>query len=533
MKAKWAILTKIQLTGFFGINKLRHTDDDKAKKRAAGAVIALCAVGVLFYIVAISVAFVRQGVTDSLPPFMTAVASVLIFAFSLVRGCSLLFAAKDYDAVMCLPVSKRAVIVSRLIGSYLVNLIFAVAVMLPSSAVYFWATGFSLSDFAVIFFAMLFAPLLPLAVATGIGTLITAVTAKFKSKALLQTLLAVLFLVAVFAVSFAVSFNIDENAADMNAVASLMTGKIYPPALLIGMALKGVAWALPVYIAASAAAAALLIVLTAPFYAAINARLSAKHTGGIFKTKQLRRTPVFSALLKKEFRRLISSAAYAVNSLSGTILLLLAAVAFLIFDPLRLLSEAAGGALPVSDLVYPCGAICLLFAGMTFPSASALSLEGKSHWIMCSLPLPASAVLLSKALPGFLFCAPVSLFFSAVACCQAGADAAAWVCVLLAPVAFCAFVSMFGVWLNYKFPKYDWTNETAAVKNNIPSLILALGGLVPEIAIVTASFFLGKYGFILFFSVAALSAAGCAVLWAKFKKARLFDAATENKKPEC
>lgn len=529
MKAKWAILAKVQLTGFFGFNKLKYTEDARAKKRATGAFIGIGVAWlvILCYVVFISVAFVQQGVTRALPAFMIAAASLLMFIFSLFRGCAMLFAAKDYDAVMCLPVSKSAVIVSRLICSYLINLAFALAVVLPSSIVYFASAPFSAGMPFVILAATLFSPLLPLAVATALGTLITAATAKLKAKGILQSIFAIIALVGIMAASFAISFNTADTAPDMNAIAAFMTGKIYPPALFVQFAADGSVWAIFAFMGISAAAIALLVLLTAPFYAKINTRLAAKNTGGTFKKEHLRRTSVFGALVKKEFKRLFSSAAYSVNSLCGAAFLLLAAVAFLIFDPLAMLSASTGGELPVAMLLYPCGSIALMFVGLTFPSGSALSLEGKSRWIMCSLPLPASTVLLAKALPGFILSAPFAVFFSAVVCAQTGASAQAWGSLLLAPVAYAALVSLLGIWLNYKFPKYDWTNETAAVKNSIPVMILSLCGLIPEMAIMVACFFIGKYGFILFFAVAAASVLSCILLWTcAIRKARLFDSAT-------
>ena len=214
--------------------------------------------------------------------------------------------------------------------------------------------------------------------------------------------------------------------------------------------------------------------------------------------------------------------------LTGALFLLIMAVAFLIFDPIQLLNEViaaqAGAELSADLCLYPCAAFALLFAGMTFPSASSITMEGKSRWIMCSLPIPAKTIFTAKSLVGFIFSAPFALFFSVVVCAQSNATAPQWILLLLVPIIYCAFISMAGTFLNYKFPKYDWTNETSAIKNSVPVLILSLGGMVPEIAVLVLSFMLGQNGFIPLLVLGGAALAGCFALWfGFFRRAGLFD----------
>ena len=210
----------------------------------------------------------------------------------------------------------------------------------------------------------------------------------------------------------------------------------------------------------------------------------------------------------------------------GVLFLLIAAVVFLIFDPVSTLAEAlrSGGLerfLP--SLVYGGGGLTLMFVGMILPSAASVSMEGKSCWIMCSLPLPARTVLLAKSATGPVFSVPAALFFNVVLLVQTAASPLQWIVLLLSPVAYAAFVSMAGAGLNYKFPRYDWTNETAAVKNSVPALILSFGGLAVEGVFIAAAIFLTRLGFIAYILFILISILGCVLLWRAFGKARLFD----------
>lgn len=537
-KAKWLVLARVQLMGAFGLNKLKYSDDLRAKKRAGGAIalIAFAVILLAFYDVIIALAFAAQGAAGSIPAFAVAIASLVSFIFSLIRGCSMLFAAKDHDAVMSLPVTKAAVIASRLAVSYIVDFAFVLLVCAPAFIVYFVATGFTFYKLIAMLAAVVFSPLLPLAAATAIGTAITALTARFRYKNLLQSLLGILFFIAIFAVSFAVSFGANSQEPDMNALAEAIAGKAYPPAMLVSWAFAGKIWALFAFIGANIAAAAVFIAVTAPFYAKICTRLAAKSAGVAFKEKQIRKSGAFGALFKKEIKRLFSSSVYLMNSIGGALLLLIAAIAMLIFDPIKLLSGLTEEGIPPQAFGYIFGAAGLIFAGMTFPSASSLSMEGKSRWIMCSLPLPAKTILLAKTAVGFVFSAPVALIFSVIVCVQAHAGPLMWAALIAAPVAYCAFISMFGTFLNYKFPKYDWQNEMSAVKNSVPVLILSFGGMVLTMGMLAITLFAGAYGFIPLFVFAALSTAGCAALHAFFfKKVSLYDgapSAPETKAPK-
>lgn len=68
---------------------------------------------------------------DVIPALSFALASAITLIFSLIRGPHMLFAMKDYDMLMSMPVKKSDIVASRLITSYLVNLVFCAVVMIP------------------------------------------------------------------------------------------------------------------------------------------------------------------------------------------------------------------------------------------------------------------------------------------------------------------------------------------------------------------------------------------------------------------
>lgn len=531
MRAKWMLLAKIQLMGLLGLNRARKTDDPRVRRKTVGGAVAFGIVSLILlaYITLFAVLLCEIGLTETMPATAIALAAVITFFFSLLQGSSMLFSLKDHDAVMSLPVSRSAVIGSRLFVSYVVNLLFCLGVMLPVTVVYFVFAGFSVGKLAVIFAATLCAPLLPVVVATALSTLLTALTAGLRFKGLLQGLLGLAMLVGIFVLSFSFSFSMQVDAEEnMAAAADVLAQYIYPPAQWITLTLSGEGvWGIFAFLGVSLAAAALFVLAVSPFYSKINAALLNRGARVAYKAGDVKSTSAFASLLGKEFRRLFTSSVYLLNGVSGALLLVLGGVALLFVDAqafIDLLRAEAETEAPYlveffeQNLPYMAAGLVVLFIGMSCPAASALSLEGSSRGLLFSMPVSARTILLAKAMPTFLIDGAASLFFSAVVCAKVGAGAAGWAALLSTAVIFSAFTALCGIFLNYKLPKYDWKTEANVVKSSAPVTILVLGAMAIGFLLIGLSF-LGWYAVAAFDAVCIVL---CVAWIAYFKGARLY-----------
>lgn len=523
MRAKWPILLKVQLMGMLGINRAKHSGNARTKGKTAGMYILVGFVGllILFYAALFAVLFCSQGLGDRLPAFAVAVASLLTFIFTLFQGRSLLFSSKDYDTLMSLPVAKWEIILSRLLCTYLVNLAFLLAIVLPMSVVYFIFEGFSAAMLGILLLAAVTAPLLPVSVAAALSTLIAGLTARLRFKNLLQTVLGIAVFLAAFCAGFAFSYSPDGGEPDMGAMFTVLAGRIYPPALLVDItASQGAAWGIFAFAGICLAAGAIFVAVVSAFYQKISTALLAQGARVGYKAKDVRSSSAFAALTRREFKRLVSSPGYLLNGCSGAILLLLFSVVLLFVDIRGALGVSAEDAAMVQQLFASMGAgFMLILLGMSCPAASALSLEGQSRGLLFSLPVSGRQILLTKAMPTFIIDCAAGLIFAVLFGIRMGAGAAAWAALLLTALFFPAFLSLFGIFLNYKMPKYDWTNETQAVKNNIPMFILIFGAMIVGIAVTALSAFFGPW---LMLGLDALFAALAAVLFFSFKKVKLY-----------
>ena len=519
MKAKWALLTKIQLLEMFGLNKALHSTDRRAKRRLFGAAAAVgaAALVLLGFTAAVCVLLAEQGMGGHVPAFMLAICSFTVFVYALVRGAGGLFAVRDYDLVMSMPVKKRDLIVSRLLCAYLPNFGFALLFMLPAAIVYFVYVGFSFGALGAIVLAALCAPLAPLAVSLAVGTLLSALTAGVKHRNVLRAVFGILAFGALMAVYFLFAFSAGPDPwADLTDLASVLIGKAYPPALLLDKTLTGEAvWGVFAFAGGSAALAALFCLIATLCYTRIRASLQARAARGAYKAKQIKRSSAFSALVKKEFRRLFGSPAYLLNSVGGLLVIALLVIVL----PTGFGETAQSVPLLKANLPYMMAAITVAMLGSACPSASALSMEGTARGQLFAMPLSARKILLAKALPTFALDAPVSAAAALVCCLLGGAHWHAYLLCPLSCIAAAALVALGGIFLNYKYPKYNWTQETQVVKRSAPVSILALGAMVPGLAVTALTVF---FGWIPLLALAAVYAALAACLLVWLKRAKLF-----------
>ena len=178
--------------------------------------------------------------------------------------------------------------------------------------------------------------------------------------------------------------------------------------------------------------------------------------------------------------------------------------------------------------VLLCTAVCML-ASMNDMAAPSVSLEGKSLWLMQSLPVTPWQVLRGKLgmqmiLTGIpvLFCIACIAFIYPFTPLEL-------LSTVLVPVLYVLFSALFGLFLGLKMPNLSWTNEITPIKQSACVVIALLSGFAYT-ALLCVGFMLmngWKLGFVGYMSgFGAVTLALCAALyfWLKKKGCNLFAA---------
>ena len=191
------LLTKAQLCNFMDLNVFRFTKDKKKKRSALsmGLLWLLLITMLCLYVGTFAYGYSKMGLGQVIPMYLIMISALLILVFGIFKAGSVIFQRNSYEILCALPVSQTAVVISRFFSMYLGNVILSVAVMVPGMAVYAYFNHPGISFYAVGTVGTLFIPLLPMAVATLLGALVTGIASRMRHKSLVTTVLSILLIV--------------------------------------------------------------------------------------------------------------------------------------------------------------------------------------------------------------------------------------------------------------------------------------------------------------------------------------------------
>lgn len=482
MRELW-ILIKLQLSSLFGINQILHmknTEDKKQGKRALGALMAmLFALGYfsVLYSIIMAEGFAQIGMLPTLLGIMAMASSLLILMFSIFETKGVLLGFGDYDVVMSWPVGVRTVAASRVVGMYAYNFVYGLMLLLPAGIVYAIKANPSGWFYPLYLVLMLLLPALPTIVGALLGTVLTIATARAKKSSLISILAQFVLVIGLMTLSFRASTSLTDPskiAGSADVLAGIVS-QMYPPAqwfqdALTGTSLVSALWLLLL----SAASITLLLFWLGRSFISINSRLKSKPRGEKFVMRRQARADQVTALFRREWKRYFSSSIYVVNTAFSYVMLLAAGVALLVkADALSSLMNVPEMQIPLS--VVPFVLAWIVSMGATTPAA--ISMEGRSLWIIKSMPVRARDWFSGKLAVTMVLAVPSILISSTliVIGLKPGLLDAIW--LYLTPLAYALAFGVFGLWLNIRMPRMDWKTEAEAVKQSGSVMISVFTGM--------------------------------------------------------
>lgn len=396
---------------------------------------------------------------------MMGLISVLLGAFgSVFNTYAGLYMPKDNNLLLAMPIPVAALVGSRLIVVYLMGLLYSVVVILPASIVYWVTAGVTLQRVIGGLVITMVISVFVLTISCVLGWMVAKISLKLKHKSLIQDLLV--------------------NAA---VYGERIKGAAYP-VYLFGRVGVGNVRASVIVFAAVVALFGLMWLLLSHSFLQI-----ATSTGKVFhreyREKHIRKRGIDAALLGREFSHFASSPNYMLNCGLGTFLMPLCAIAVLwkggeLFAVLETMFAETAGSVPLLLCVVLCG-----FASMNFMTAPSVSLEGKSLWLLQSLPIDTWKIYQAKirlqliltGLPMFLcivcIAAVYPLYLSQL------------LMIFLFAASYVWLMALTGLLLGIKMPVLTWTNEIMPIKQGAPVMITLFGGFV-YMALLFAGFML-------------------------------------------
>lgn len=525
MMKKYSLLLKMQLYNLFGINRLFHSHNDKEKKRFFIVGIAgLSIVGIFMYLSGyISVTFAEIGLIETLPTLMIVSYSLFILFLTFLKGASSVIGLKDYDMVISLPVSNTAVILSHLTSLYIVNLMIGIVAMAPMMIVYGVYGNLTWEAYLILFVSLVIAPIIPMIIALTIGVLISAVSSHSKHSNIFALLLSVVgILLFIFGISKMQTMQAAQ-VTDMSIMLNELINQYYLPALLFTNALVYTDLvSLLLFVVFSIVVAIAFVVVISHFYKKLNTVAFSHYAKKNFRLEELKTTSPFLALYKKELKRFFSCTIYALNSSIVIILLLVVSIASLFCASDTIIRELETmGIMRIFRTVLPL--VITMLVSINCTTSASLSLEGKSRWLMCSVPVEAKTILQSKIAVNLTVVLPIlwiSVIFLRIVFPLSLVET---VLLFITPTVYTFFIAVVGMWLNIKFPRYDWTSEYYAIKGGAVSVLASIGvGVACSIIPLYLCIFFQKQAQLIIITAACLVLLGTAVIYQRLCHIRLY-----------
>jgi len=483
----WSLI-KINLLSIFSgmINRYKKSRKTKPAFAVLIGLLIVYIVGTLF----ISIGALFRGLAGpffdgGIGWFYFAFAGLLVFALCFIGTIFMIgaqiFNARDNELLLSMPIKPSAVLTGRLLALLVIEYAYELLILVPVFAVLVIYGRISLIPIAgIIFFfiSVLLLPLLSLAVASLFGWIISLISSRLRRKNIITLILSLGFLTVYMVGYYKMMGYMNELVERGMELASAVRRAIFP-AYHLGAAIANGSFVSFLIFALCAVVPFLImcVLLSASFVKITTSARGPKRVE--YRERTLRASKAGAALLKREIGNFLASPMYIINASLGAIVTL-AAAAVLIVRPSLITGSIEQFALFIPQQDFSLiGAVALAaLAALNFVSAPTLSLEGKTLWIVKSLPVTARTILMSKAGLHLIICGLPTLLAGIVCIIRLPVTGALPVVLtILLPAVVTLTFSLIGVTLNLSFPRFDWVNPIQPIKQGLSAMLSMFGGM--------------------------------------------------------
>lgn len=487
-----------------------------AGKQILMALVMIFAFGVLVfqqYIMSLVMGQTLMAAGADLSPILTlacVLPSMLILVMGIYQMPTYLFAFKDYDLLMSLPIRQSDILGSKLAALYLWNAVMALLFSGPGAVVYGQLTGAGALYYLEMVVLALFIPFIPMVVGAILAFLLGKISSKTGMKNLVMIVGTVLLLGVIMVASYGTASLADAGASQVASTLA-QTAVINPAAILYMNGMAGSLLDFALFILASLGVFVLFVLIFSKGFRSINASMRQTGRRRAYKEKSIKASTAFGALYKKEIKGFFGSYIYLLNCGIGVIFLTIACCVLAFSGDSEFMQQlmmmGGGNLLAVLGIVF---GFCI---AMTNTCAPSISIEGDRIWILKSLPILPKAIFQSKLLLNLTLTIPAVILNVALVAVGMNLGLEQIFILLAYGIALSFFVGTLGLFVNLCFPKLDYKNPVIAVKQSASVLICILVGMVVGFVPFVVGMSAGVDAAMLMLILTGLFAAASALFW--------------------
>ena len=451
---------------------------------------------------------------------MALLMAVIMGAFA---GYSGLFAAKDNELLLAMPIPPWMILAVRLLTLLTTNFMCVLLAWVPTVFVY---TLYAEKPLGAVLSALPMAVFLAgisSVLSAIVGWVVAEVSGRVRNKNAVVVVFSLVFMGGYFVGMQKLQSTLQGLLRGLSddADAREKAGLLYH----LGHAAEGDGLALLVFgVVVLAAMAAFCGVLGRQYLRLMTTKRGVKKA--VYHAKVTQKSSLRKALLRRELLHLASSPAYLLNCALGSVMLVVAGGVMLV--QAEKIYMQASELLPADILpLLLCAMVCVGLATNSL-AAPSVSLEGKSLWLIQSLPVAAWQALRAKLDLHLLLTAVPATFCALCGGLAFRLSLIELLLILLVVLLFSCFTALFDLMAGLLWPKLHWTNETAVVKQSLFSAVAIFGGWAAGLLLSVGGFLLAAVlpvAAALLFCAAVLALADALLLnWVKGKGTARFAA---------
>ncbi len=433
----------------------------------------------------------------SAPALAVTVGSAVSFVFTIVQAGGSLFGQRDLDFRMTLPISTRAMTMSQISAFFIYQLLWSIIIMLPMCISYLAMVPSSTPQIAFMLAAVILTPMVPVSVGVLIAFALSVFSSRFKYSSIVYVVLGMAASVLIY-VAFVAMYMQSGSSSAQGGQSTPMLDVIwairlvafaYPPSAWVGAAMQGAIIEGVAFIVLSLAIPALLVEVFSRFYLKINSIVASRtsgHSVELSLASSHSSTPL-KAMVKMEFKRILSIPQYAINSMFGDVMMIVLAIVIAVLGVsasvhgvvVSYMGMDEGAASAAADYIAVAVPWVVAFFGAMSTSAScAVSVEGRQAWIMVTAPLETKDILAAKIWTNMLYVGVFVVACALILCIAGVIDPVCGAETVLLACGFAFLNSCLGVMVDAKSPNYSWVKPADVVKRSKGIMAVSIAGLV-------------------------------------------------------
>lgn len=473
MNKLWT-LVKNNFINSFNINKIFKRKNKDQLSLIFTILVGLAGILIFFffglYMYFYGEMFVRSGRSDGVLLLGIFFGLLVIAISSVSKTNSYLFASKDFDLLMSLPIKTNIVFLSKVINLLIINYVMFAYFYLPAIIVYSMFNVVNVLYWVFSFLGFFFIPLPIIAVFGYLSCLFGKVKISENLKKVFSISLSILLVILIIITTMGLnSDGSDEAIFFENMYNSFKKVNYFGYICFLGI--KGSALNFTFALGLSLILFGLFFVYASKNYLSINTNQKDIIIKNKKKAKEEKKVSPKIALIKKEIRGYFSFPIYVVNTIIGPIL----SVVFLLF----LFYETKGEYLQVGNkliemrfILPPISLFLVIFsASITSTTSSSISLEGKNLWIIKTLPVKEKDIFNAKIFVNLIITIPFIIIDSIIIYINIRLTVLEMLFFVLIPIVVVMLVSEVGLFINLLFPKISFEQPAQVVKQSLSVLV--------------------------------------------------------------